>query len=216
MSKYWKVLAIGIVGAFALAQPTFAAGGGDDNHGPKGYTGTYDGEGRWDKECADDDSSDDTIDFVGATNNWPPNHREVTATVFARGDEATDDGDPNTPEQPADTAAITSVIVTSNDSGFVPSGDDADWGTANPVASTDGTASTEVWTVRERSGDMKDTGGTPGRIYNIAVTATFSDSADPCTATFCVRTPHDMRGANRDWEPCQTSYDTAEETEAES
>lgn len=38
MSKYWKVLAIGAVGAFALAQPTFAANGRDANHGPKVYS----------------------------------------------------------------------------------------------------------------------------------------------------------------------------------
>jgi hypothetical protein len=187
MSKLWKFLAVGAVGAFAVAPSTFAANGGNDSHGPTGYSKGVDAEGQNVRECAEgtgstDDEDPDTIDFVGETNSWPPNHRDVAASIIADGDE----GD----------AITLAAVATSNDTSMDP--DDFDFmgpgtGTSRVVAG--------VTTARERAGY---TDQDSGRVYTIDVTATFDGTE--CTAQFCTRTPHDMRRTNRTWVPCQDSY----------
>jgi hypothetical protein len=189
MSKYWKVLAVGAIGALALAQPTFAANGGDANHGPKGYSSGTDAEGQWVQQCAEGDATDDenadTIDFVGDTNNWPPNHRTVPATIIAQGDE----GDEIT----------VAATATSSDASMDPD----DFAFGGPGAGTT-RVEASMTTVRERSGNTAHVGDNSGRMYTIHVTATFDGSS--CTADFCTRTPHDMRRENREWVPCQSQY----------
>ena len=184
MRRFSLFIALGVIVSFAVVGPSFSAKGGYEQRGPA--NSTFDGPDQWDKECDDDDSTDDSIDFVGDTNQWPPNHRAVPSDIFARGDTT-------------DTVSLT-LVASSNDS-F----ESSDFGYSTTTVSN-GTVRADVTTVRERSGGSDQIGANSGRRYEITATATFSDGS-ACVATFCVRIPHDMRPENRTFVPCQqTAY----------
>ncbi|MCA1832999.1 MAG: hypothetical protein ABR548_09200 [Actinomycetota bacterium] len=140
-----------------------------------------------------------TITYHGPTKLWPPNHKYAATWVLA---DATDDTDQTTLESSitnsqydGDTEANGSghtlddvVINPRNDSDT-----DAQTGQGNVVASSTG-ADQQYHDIKlraERAGTVSD-----ARTYTLTETATFGDN-DPCTVTFTVQVPHDMRPSNR-------------------
>jgi len=167
MRKTTGLLAIAAIAAFGFVGPALA--NGDDNHGPKGYepgTGSS-------QTC---DQASHTIAYDGPTRLWPPNHRDVQGTVIATG-------------HPTDDVTLT-VTGWDNDTN-----QDSDFAASEAPPSTNGSTSSDLTFVRERTGQAKD-----GRTYTIRADATFSDTTQTCTRYFCVIVPHDMRQANRSGE----------------
>jgi hypothetical protein len=177
--------------------------------------GEADGTANQVVECTDDDGTVvGTISYDGPAAMWPPNHKDVTAAVWAT---STDDGDEATLTGTAlhDQATSDTELDHNGDgevdgSGHTPVATDAQ-PAAFSVSGTPTAGPQEITMRAERSGRVKD-----GRTYTIAWTATFEDSdndgsvndadglqdspPDPtvnreeCSGDFTVHVPHDMRG----------------------
>ena len=176
--KIGLTLAAAAVAGFALVGPGEADPGFDNKYPDTGAT----------EDCGDGD----TITYAGPLKMWPPNHKLQDVAVTAT------DG-PS--ENPADAASNeTSLTLTFNvldavggDGG--PRHDPDVVYSGSPTATGDPQATVPFQLRSERSGKGE------GRAYEVTATATFDGMAGaltPCTTTFVVEVPHDMRGG-ADW-----------------
>lgn len=161
--------AVGMVGAFAFVGPGQADSSFDNKYDD---TQTV-------IECGDGA----TLTYNGPLKMWPPNHKMQDVSITAS------DGD--------DLDPLDGVTLS-----VVPAVDDAVGGDGGPQHDPDWSsdlagAGTESVTVdfqlrSERSGRGD------GRIYDVRADATFDNGTSPCSHTFQVEVPHDMRGG-ADW-----------------
>jgi len=184
MRKPILAAAAGAVLAFAFVGPGFAGTkDADGNHGPTGYSNQYDDEGANTIDCGD--SGAQTLDYVGATNLWPPNHKAVLGSVIAN-----DDNDDSVDGQP--TVFVTGSSNDAYEDGDVETAYDSAANAATDGEGHEGTATADLKVLRERSGQAKE-----GRRYDITATATFDDGST-CQAHFSICVPHDMRSSTRE------------------
>lgn len=140
-----------------------------------------------------------SITYHGPDKMWPPNHKYVATWVLA---DATDNSDQVT---------LTSAVTNSQYDGSAETNGaghtlddvkidprngestDVETGQGNVSATSSGTDQVyhDISLRSERSGRISE-----GRTYTLTETATFGDD-EPCTATFTVTVPHDMRPSNR-------------------
>ena len=174
------VLAASAAGAIAFATPGLA--GSEYKNKYPSATQTV--------ECGDDG---DVVEYHGPSKMWPPNHKLQGVAIEAiEGDDA----------DPTDevTLAIQPDVVDSAGGDGGPQHDPdfayEEGDTTPGAASGTGRASEGLQLRAERSGKGE------GRTYNIPFEATFDNGLpgvnEPCTGTFTVTVPHDMRGG-ADW-----------------
>lgn len=188
MNRRYGLIALGVVGALAVAAPIAAAPPGTDYNNPHEQS----------TEC----DNGMTVAYNGPNSIWPPNHKyqpfSVTGTDELLGGPVTlattgthdqYDGDTEDTENNGSGHTADDITVTDSDAEVTSADNDAQ--PAATESGDEGTVTTD-WAARsERSGRFKE-----GRTYTVTGTVTDASGLRECTATWTIAVPHDQRKAS--------------------
>ena len=187
MNRRYGLIAVGVVGALAVAAPIAAAPPGTDYNTPHSQTTT----------CTNGLS----VTYKGPSSMWPPNHKyqpfSVTGadsletpmlSLTTTGTHDQYDGDTEDTEANGSGHTADDITVTDSDAEVTTANNDA-----QPAATESGDGSvTTDWAARsERSGRLKD-----GRSYTVTGTVKDATGARTCMGTWTIAVPHDQRKAS--------------------